>query len=80
MFSKISRFLWGELTKDKLKKFGILSLSFFFIIGFYWLLRPLKDGIFISFVGVECIPWVKILSVSILLPVVLLYSKLVNLV
>ncbi|MCK4650635.1 hypothetical protein KAT08_00525 [Candidatus Babeliales bacterium] len=78
MFRKIVRFLWGDLTTKEMKKFGILAITFFFIIGSYWLLRPLKDGIFKSIVGIEYQPLAKIVSLFIIIPLVLLYSKLVD--
>ena len=79
-FRKISKTLWGELSREEFKKFGLLSSIFFFIIGAYWLLRPLKDGIFKSLVGIEHQPKAKILSLFVIIPLVLLYSKLVDLV
>ena len=76
---KVFRFLWGDLTKEEFKKFGILSATFFFIIGSYWLLRPLKDGIFRAIVGIEYQPLAKIASLCVLIPLILFYSKLVDL-
>ncbi|MFA5074490.1 MAG: Npt1/Npt2 family nucleotide transporter [Candidatus Babeliales bacterium] len=80
MLPKPLRFLWGDLSGEELKKFGFLAVIFFFIIGSYWLLRPLKDGIFASLVGLEYQPLAKILSVFVMIPLVFLYSKLVDLV
>ena len=78
MLPKPLRFLWGDLTSEELKKFGLLSAIFFFIIGSYWLLRPLKDGIFATLVGLEYQPMAKIFSVCIIVPLVLFYAKLVD--
>ncbi|MCF7799887.1 hypothetical protein K9L05_00405 [Candidatus Babeliales bacterium] len=80
MLPKPLRFLWGDLSGEEFKKFGFLSVIFFFIIGSYWLLRPLKDGIFASVVGLDWQPWAKIISVIVMIPLVFLYSKLVDLV
>jgi len=77
-FQKISRALWGELSKDEYKKFGLLALTFFFLIGVYWLMRPLKDSIFGSLVGIEWQPRAKILSFLCMIPLIMIYSKLVD--
>jgi hypothetical protein len=36
------RIMFGDLTSAELKQFGFLSIIFFFIVGSFWLLRPLK--------------------------------------
>ena len=80
MLPKPLRMLWGDLSSEEVKKFGFLSFTFFFVIGSYWLLRPLKDGIFKSVVGMAYQPRAKMLSLCVLIPLILLYSKLVDLV
>ncbi len=79
MLSQIARSWWGNFQKEELKKFGLLSLIFGFIIGTYWMLRPLKDSIFMSVVGSNYIPYAKWLSLLIVFPLVLIYNKLVDL-
>lgn len=72
--------LYGELTYTELRKFSVLGLTFLFIIGSYWLLRPLKDAVFFSVVGGrEWQPIAKMLSVVVVALVVLVYSRLVDL-
>jgi len=78
MSNKIIRALWGDLKGNELKKFMLLALAFFFLIGSYWPLKTLKDSIFINLVGPEYIPNVKILSLFFFFPLVLLYSKLLD--
>jgi AAA family ATP:ADP antiporter len=78
MFARIARALWGDLTSDELKRFSMLSLTFLFIIGTYWLMRPLKDGLFMDIVGAFYIPYAKMVSVAVLIPLLVLYSKLVD--
>lgn len=78
MANKIIRALWGNLHGEELKKYSILALGFFFLIGSWWPLKTLKDSIFINTVGPEYLPYVKILSVSLFFPIVLLYSRLVD--
>lgn len=69
---------WGTFTKPELKKFSLLGGIFSFTIGVYWLLRPLKDGIFNQYVGAQYIPTAKLVSLVIVIPLVILYSKLVD--
>lgn len=79
MFNRIVQFLWGKFeSKEELKKFLMLAAIFFCIIGTYWALRPLKDSIFTSMVGKNFLPWAKAISVSILIPLVILYTKLID--
>jgi len=80
MFQAIKRALWGDISGEEFKRFGLLSLTFLFIIGTYWLMRPLKDGLFIKIVGATYIPWAKIASFVFIVPLILIYSKLVDLV
>ncbi|KKQ32584.1 MAG: Plastidic atp adp transporter [candidate division TM6 bacterium GW2011_GWF2_37_49] len=78
MLSRLLRFFWGELTSDELKKFGMLACTYLFIIGTYWLMRPLKDAIFMRVVGKSYLPVAKIISVLTMIPLILIYSKLVD--
>lgn len=78
MFSRIVRTLYGDISKEEMKKFGLLSLTFFFTIGGYWLLRPLKDGVFFAMVGRNYQPLAKIISVAVVLSLVLVYTKLIE--
>lgn len=80
MFSTIARALWGDLSAQEFKRFGMLSGIFLFIIGSYWLMRPLKDALFMDIVGPFSIPTAKILSFFFIATLILGYSKLVDLV
>lgn len=78
--SKIIRFLWGDLTKDEYKKFGILAAAMMLLIGNYWMLRVAKDAVFELFVGYKAFgPVAKMVSPFVMLFAVLFYSKLVDL-
>lgn len=79
MLEKIKTTLWGDLSQDEFKRFGMLSLILLFIIGTYWLMRPLKDGLFVALVGKTYLPYAKIVSFCLILPIVLFYAKLVDL-
>ncbi len=78
IFSRIAKFFWSDLTDQEIKKYGLLSLAFFFTIGGYWLLRPLKDGFFFNVVGGQYQPTAKIISVFVVGLLVMVYSKLVD--
>ena len=80
MLNRLRKTLWGDLTLDEFKRFGMLAITLLFIIGTYWLMRPLKDGLFVSIVGKLHLPMAKILSFCLILPLVLIYAKLVDLV
>lgn len=78
MLYRIIGLLWGDLRGNELKKFVMLATGFFFLIGPYWLLKTLKDSIFVNTVGPEHHPAVKIMSLILAIPLVLFYSKLVD--
>ncbi len=77
---RIKQALWGDLSSDDMKRFGMLALTFAFIIGTYWLMRPLKDGLFFKIVGKMYQPNAKIISFFFIIPVIFFYAKLVDLV
>ena len=76
MLNRAVRALWGDLSVDEIKRFGILALTLLCIIGPYWLLRTLKDAFFDQWVGLSYQPSAKMLSLLIIIPLVILYSKL----
>ena len=78
LFYRIIELFWGQLSKEELKKFSLLSLGFFLIIGSYWPLKALKESIFINTVGANHLATAKIISVLTLLPLILIYSKIVD--
>lgn len=79
MLKRVATALWGNFeNKAELRKFLFLAASFFMIIGTYWTMRPLKDSIFMSIVGSDYLPNAKILSLFLIVPIVILYSKLVD--
>lgn len=70
---------WSDFqSKEERKKFSILSLLFGLTIGAYWLLRPLKDGCFLTMVGSDYQPKAKILSMFVVIPLVMIYESLVS--
>ena len=69
---------FGDFHKEELKKFLKLGVIFAFVIGVYWTLRPLKDSLFGSIVGITNQPTAKWVSLIILFPLVILYNKLID--
>lgn len=68
-----------RLWFDEYKKFVFLSVILSLIVGIYWLLRPIKDALFTNTVGTFFLPYAKIVSAIFLIPIILLYSKLIDL-
>ena len=83
------RSLYPNLDDIEYKKFRLLGVVFFLLIGTYWLLRLLKQAIFFKVAfpvslgwwpdaGADLQPTAKKWSVFIVLLLVLVYSKLVD--
>lgn len=66
------------LAAQEKRKFGLLAVIFSLIIGVYWLLRPVKDGVFLSIVGGNYQPQAKLLSILVVGFSVFIYSKLLD--
>lgn len=80
MFSTVVRALWGDISKDEIRKIGFLSFIMMLIIGTYWMIRPSKDPLFNILVGYrQWQPVAKIFSLFVMIFVVLGYSKLIDL-
>lgn len=73
---KVQR-LWSINKEFKTKVF-FLSLTFLLMTGCLVIWRPLKVSIFAKMVGPTYVPLAKLFSLSILIPLILLYSKLVD--
>ena len=78
MLIRLAKEWFGDFNKQELKKFFLLGLAFGFIIGIYWTLRVAKDSVFMSVVGREYLGWAKIVSLIFLLPIVIVYSKMLD--
>ncbi len=78
MIERIKSFFGGALEKAERKKFALLAMIFSITIGVYWLLRPIKDGLFLTMVGTEYVPLAKMISVIVIVPFIMIYSKLVD--
>ncbi len=79
MIGRIVQFLWGKFeNRSELKKFLMLAGIFFCIIGVYWAMRPIKDSVFVTIVGIDFLPWAKVFSIVVMLPLIILYTKLID--
>jgi len=79
MLSKIKRTLWGDVSMEEFKHFGLLSATFFFVVGAYWMLRGLKNAFFMHLVGPDFLPLAKVVSIVSLITILIFYNKLVDL-
>ncbi len=77
-FKNLFKLVFGDFDKEELKKFLLLGLIFGLIIGIYWTLRPMKDALFQDIVGATWQPRAKWLSLLVVFPLVIIYSKLVE--
>ena len=75
----LTSYFFTDFQEGELRKFLLLSTIFAFIVGTYWFLRPIKDGVFITMLGTQYLPYAKILSVIIIIPLITFYGKLVDL-
>ncbi len=75
----VCRFNFGNFETEEFKKFLRMGIIFFLIIGVYWTLRaPLKDAVFISLCSSMELPYVKTASVLFMVPIVMVYTKLLG--
>lgn len=79
MWNRLSQKLWGKFENPEEKmKFVRLAAIFAFTIGVYWLINPTKDVVFIHTVGIDYLPRAKIFSIIFLIPLIILYGRLVD--
>jgi len=71
------RNLWSIKKEFRLKVF-YLSLTFLLMLSCQVIWRPLKMAIFTKMVGATLIPDAKLMSLLFIIPLILLYSKLVD--
>lgn len=70
--------IFGTFEKEEFKKFLRMGLIFACIIGSYWTIRTLKNAIFITLVSAAQLPYAKTASLFFLLPVIMMYTKLLD--
>jgi AAA family ATP:ADP antiporter len=75
---KIIKPIFGEFEQEEFKKFLRMGAVFAFIIGSYWTLRPLKKAIFCTLVGASDTPIAKMGSLIFLIPILMIYTKMID--
>lgn len=79
MLKRMMTALWGKFeSREEVQKFSLLAFIFGLIIGVYWAMRPIKDSVFAAIVGGDQLWLAKILSLCIIFPLVIAYSKLID--
>lgn len=79
MMKKLFVKVFGKFeSREEIRKYALLGLTFGTLIAAYWGLRPLKDGIFSGIVGVDYTPYAKYLSLVTVLLLIGIYGKLVD--
>jgi ATP:ADP antiporter, AAA family len=74
----IFRPIFGSFEKEELKKYLRMGATFTFIIGSYWTMRALKNALFCTLAGASLIPYAKTVSLILLVPLVVFYTKLID--
>lgn len=70
--------IFGQFEPEEFKKFLRMGAIFAFIIGSYWTLRPLKKAIFCTLVGASDTPFAKMGSLFFLIPILMVYTKMLD--
>ncbi len=70
--------IFGKFEREEFKKFLRMGLTFTFILGAYWTIRTLKATVFITLVGADYQPIAKTFSIILLVPLVMLYTKILD--
>jgi len=89
MVSSVIRYFYPDIKKDEVLKFSLFALALFFILGSYWALRLLKDSLIYKIAfpeslgwaagyGKDLIPTLKMITPFIVAAVVVLYTKLLD--
>ncbi len=68
----------GTLDERRRERARIVGLFVFFllVIAAFWIQKPIRTSHFLTTVGPRGLPWVKLGTAALMLPVVLLYSSL----
>jgi len=78
LLQKLASSIFGEFETEEFKKFLRMGMAFAFIIASFCALCPLKNSLFCTFIGPHHIPWVKTLSLLVLIPLIMVYAKLLD--
>lgn len=70
--------IFGSFEREEFKKFLRMGVTLSCILGVYWVMRGLKASVFAQLVGAASEPYAKTASILILIPVVMLYTKILE--
>ena len=69
--------VWHPLPRREHMSLTLFLVSFYTLVGAYWLVRPLKVGVFVALVGLSSEPEAKLGTLVVLLPILLGYNAAV---
>ncbi len=80
MMQRIAYFFkkYKPAMSDDTSKLIFLAIINFFVIGSYSILRSFKTSIFLGLVGKEYSPHTRLITIILLIPTMIIYSKLVD--
>jgi AAA family ATP:ADP antiporter len=85
MLKNLSQVLGPAYLRKKLDfgthewtKLILLAIAYFFIIGSYSILKPIKTSVFLGLVGIDWQPFSRYISLAVIFPSGLLYSRIVD--
>lgn len=80
MKGKLNQIFASLITANKYERLKVvlLALTYLFMVSGYTIIYDLKNSIFMSIIGREYVPYAKMASMIVLIPLVLFYSFLVD--
>jgi AAA family ATP:ADP antiporter len=77
-FHYIIRPLFGDFETEEFKKFIRMGIIFSIIIGSFWTIGTLRNALFLMCVGISHLPYAKTVSLCLLIPAIITYTKLLD--
>jgi len=78
LLQRLVRPIFGEFEAEEFKKFLRMGAIFACMIATYCSMSPLKNSLFCTFIGSGQIPYVKTISLILFAPLIMLYTKLLD--
>ena len=81
MLSTVQRIIepfFGRFGDEEFKKFLRMGAIFSLIIGSFWTIGTLRNALFVTYVGITHQPYAKTVSLVLLIPMLMLYSRLLD--
>src|SRR5947207_15276142 len=77
-FQYLMKPIFGDFEKEEFKKFVRMGFIFSVIIGSFWTIGTLRNALFLMCVGISHLPYAKTVSLFLLIPVIITYTKLLD--